>query len=210
MRKVQMILLAAVLLLLSLTACADTQKTAASGRAQGSGQYGGSRTESERPAGTRGGSAGRAEGAPTRVRDSGAAPADLENNRAGVSGAQKTVTGKVKSIVGNEVVLIVTQAADTAGQRKNRENGDYTAAGSSQPQGDAARSSGPAVQSQAADQANFAQSAAREVTETYLIPVGMAVGNKDFSAIKAGNTLRLYFGTDPNDGSEIITAVELR
>jgi len=46
-------------------------------------------------------------------------------------------------------------------------------------------------------------------TQKYILPVGMKMGIKDFSSVSAGNTLRIYFGIHPNDGSEIITAVEV-
>ena len=48
-----------------------------------------------------------------------------------------------------------------------------------------------------------------EETATYLLPVGMAIGQKDFSSVKEGNRLTITFGTHPDDGSEIITAVQI-
>ena len=48
-----------------------------------------------------------------------------------------------------------------------------------------------------------------EETATYLLPVGMAIGQKDFTSVKAGNRLTITFGTHPDDGSEIITAVQI-
>ena len=48
-----------------------------------------------------------------------------------------------------------------------------------------------------------------EETATYLLPVGMVIGQKDFTSVKAGNRLTITFGTHPDDGSEIITAVEI-
>ena len=48
-----------------------------------------------------------------------------------------------------------------------------------------------------------------EETATYLLPVGMAIGQKDFTSVKVGNRLTITFGTHPDDGSEIITAVEI-
>lgn len=74
--------------------------------------------------------------------------------------AEKTVSGKVESIVGNEVTLLVS------------ENGV-------------------------------------ETSEKYLLPVGMKIGDKDFSSVKAGNTLKISFSTHPEDGSEMIVAVEI-
>ncbi len=74
--------------------------------------------------------------------------------------AEKTVFGKVESIVGNEVTLLVS------------ENG-------------------------------------AEKSEKYLLPVGMKIGDKDFSSVKAGNTLKISFSTHPEDGSEMIVAVEI-
>ena len=35
------------------------------------------------------------------------------------------------------------------------------------------------------------------------------IGGKDFSSVTAGNTLKITFGTHPDDGSEIITAVSI-
>lgn len=205
MRQSLAILLASILLLLGLTACAKTQKAAASGTPQGTRQYGGGNMpQGERPTGERT-NANRTEGAQMRARDSGA-----PNFSSGNHSAEKVVTGKVKSIVGNEAVLIITQSSDTTGQRKNRENADKLDAADSQEKNETVQSAEYEAQAQPADQAGFSESAAPEVTETYLIPVGMAIGNKDFSVIKTGNTLRIYFGTDPGDGSEIITAVELR
>lgn len=49
----------------------------------------------------------------------------------------------------------------------------------------------------------------QEQTETLLLPVGMKIGSKDFSSVKAGNTLKITFGADPDDGTEIITSVEI-
>lgn len=58
--------------------------------------------------------------------------------------------------------------------------------------------------------ANDSQRAsADEKTAVYLLPVGMKIGSKDYSSVSAGNTLKIYFGTHPDDGSEIITAVEV-
>lgn len=74
--------------------------------------------------------------------------------------AEKIVSGRVESIVGNEVTLLVS------------ENGT-------------------------------------EKSEKYLLPVGMKIGDKDFSTVKAGNVLKIYFGTHPDDGSEIIISVEV-
>lgn len=48
-----------------------------------------------------------------------------------------------------------------------------------------------------------------EETATYLLPVGMAIGQKDFTSVKAGNRLTITLGNHPDDGSEIITAVEI-
>lgn len=74
--------------------------------------------------------------------------------------AEKTVSGRVESVVGNEVTLLIS------------ENGV-------------------------------------ERSEKYLLPVGMKIGDKDFSTVKAGNTLKISFGTHPDDGSEIIISVEV-
>lgn len=208
MRQSLAILLAMLLLLPGLTACGETQKTAASGTPQGTGQYGGNMPQGERPTGERM-NANRAEGAQMRVRDSGAPDFNENNDSAGISRAQKIVTGRVQSIVGNEVVLIITQSSDTAGRQKNQAETDKAAAVSQEENG-TAKLAEQEAEAQAAVQADFSEGETPETTQTYLIPVGMAVGDKDFSSIKAGNTLNLYFGTDPGDGSEIITAVELR
>lgn len=210
MRQSLAIFLAMILLLLSLTACGETQKTAASGTPQGTRQYnGGNMPQGERPTGERS-NANRTEGAQIRVRDSGASDFSGNNHSAGISGAEKIVTGKVKSIVGNEVVLIIIQSSDTVGRQKSKENTDKTAAIASQEKNMTVQLNEQEVKAQNVAQTDFSEGETEEVTATYLIPVGMAVGNKDFSSIKAGNTLRLYFGADPGDGSEIITAVELR
>lgn len=209
MRQSLAILLAMVLLLLGLTACGETQKTAASGTPQGTKQYGGNIPQGERPTGERT-NTNRTEGAQMRVRDSGSSDFSSNNHSTGISGAEKVVTGKVKSIVGNEVVLIIAQSSDTAGRQKDKENTDKSAAAASQEKNGTTKLSEQETEAKTAVQTNFSQGETPEMTATYLIPVGMAVGNKDFSSIKAGNTLRLYFGTDPGDGSEIITAVELR
>lgn len=47
-----------------------------------------------------------------------------------------------------------------------------------------------------------------ENTQVYLLPVGMKMGTKDYTSITAGNTIKIYFGTHPDDGSEIIVGVE--
>ena len=162
--------------------------------------------QGERPTGDRASSGQRADGAQKWTRDSGAAIFS-EN-----SGAEKTVTGKVKSIVGNEVVLIVTHTSGAENKGGGIKNSADTAATDLPGSASAAQQSGqkPETESTGPADASERAGAGQETTATYLIPVGMAIGNKDFSAIKAGNTLRIYFGTDPNDGSEIITAVELR
>lgn len=87
----------------------------------------------------------------TRVCDSGAA-----GNGQGED--KNSITGKVKSMVGNEVVLLTTQDGG-------------------------------------------------EGQKTYLLPVGMSIGSKDFSSVKAGDTLKISFGISPVDGSETIIAV---
>ena len=128
-----------------------------------SGMYGDSPKGMSRPAGMtadgegkqRTGSAERKSRAPDEVRDSGAGESGLGNNE------EKSVTGKVKMIVGNEATLIIT-------------TGDGV-----------------------------------ETAESYLLPVGMRIGGKDFSSVTAGNTLKITFGTHPDDGSEIITAVSI-
>jgi len=48
-----------------------------------------------------------------------------------------------------------------------------------------------------------------EKVETLLLPVGMKIGTKDYTTVTAGSTITVYFGLHPDDGSEIITAVEL-
>lgn len=210
MRQLLAILLALVLLLISLTACGKTQKTAASGTPQGTRQYGSENMpQGERPTGERA-NANRIEGSQMRVRDSGASDFGSNNHSAGISGAEKIITGKVKSIVGNEVVLIITQSGDTTGQRKSEENADKAVDVASQDKNAAAQITEQEAKTQNVAQTDFSEGETPEATATYLIPVGMAVGNKDFSSIKAGNTLRLYFGTNPSDGSVMITAVELR
>lgn len=191
MRKSLSILLALTFFLLSCTACASTQKatSAASGEMpQAMKQHGsGEMPQGERPSGEKSSDSQRAAGDQKKVKDSGAAA--LNDNS-----TDKTITGKVKSIVGNEVVLIVTQASGIADKNTNKEKLTSASVNSSEN----------------ASKVDTADIASQEVTETYLIPVGMAIGNKDFSAIKAGNTLKIYFGTDPTDSSEIITTVELR
>lgn len=187
MRQSLSILLAFTLLLISVTACSDVQKAAApsgSETAQGTRQHnGGNMSRGERPAEARSAGGNYTEGAQREVRDSGRTGSGLDNDdNVDKNGAGNTITGKVKSIVGNEIVLIITQKTNTA----DKENSTDTSG------------------------AMQAESAGQEITATYLIPVGMAIGNKDFSSIKAGNTLKIYFGTDPSDNSEIITAVELR
>ena len=190
MRQSLSILLALTFLLLSCMACSGTQKVPSSAEGevmQGMKQHGsGEMQKGERPSGEKSSVSQHAAGDQKKIKDSGVAASNANS-------ADKTITGKVKSIVGNEVVLIVTQASVTDDKTANKEK--LTSASAS---------------SQNTSKADISEKASQEVTETYLIPVGMAIGNKDFSAIKAGNTLKIYFGKDPNDSSEIITAVELR
>lgn len=131
------------------------------------------------------------------------------------SNSSKIITGTVKSIVGNEVVLIVTQNSVGAQTQENKEismnvKDDSSADNiSSQQELGSKQQNDNALQQDTAE-LHAAGNEPQQVIETYLIPVGMAIGNKDFTAIKAGDTLTIYFGTDSNDGSEIITAVELK
>ncbi len=196
-------LLTIVFVLISVTACASPQQTAsASGpeNPQGMRQWSsGVNPQEGRPTGERPSGGRRGTGEARADRD------EAEASNAGSAGNSdvKTVTGTVKSIVGNEVVLIVAQKNRTAAKP------DLAYASSQETVSEQQDERTPA-DIFAENNGGGAESAAQEETETYLIPVGMPIGNKDFTAIKAGNTLKIYLGTDPNDGSEIITAVELR
>ncbi|MEA5136609.1 MAG: hypothetical protein VB035_10800 [Candidatus Fimivivens sp.] len=176
-----------VLILINVTACSTKQKVetpASSEISQGKRHSGGNMSRDDRPSGEQGTAEKATERLQKRVQDSGVS--------AGVSfrnGSENAIIGKVKSIVGNEVVLIITNNSMATGKENKRE-----------------------YESTNLSNNDFAEieSSKEDSTETYLIPVGMAIGNKDFSSIKAGNTLKIFFGTDQNDGSKIITAVELR
>lgn len=199
MRQSLSILLASVLLLMSFTACADTQNvelTANSGMPQEMGQHGsGTMPQGERPTREKSGDGNaRIEDGQNERKDGGPDASSAENS------VEKTVTGTVKSIVGNEVVLIITKTTDAVGKGREDKENPAQISDSSQEE-EPTENSTPQTEDSGTTQ---------EITETYLVPVGMSIGSKDFSAIKAGNTLKIYFGTDPNDGSEIITAVELR
>ncbi len=201
MRQLKIALLVSTLVLVNLTACADAQKTAAQETSRGERQRGNGMSQSERSSKTQTVGKNRTE---EKARDSGSFSDGTKNNNVNASDSEKVVSGKVKSIVGNEVVLIITPGNGIT-TSKNKENAGRT---DSQNTSNAAGSSEPAAPT--VDRSASPESAATEETQTYLIPVGMAVGSKDFSAIKAGNTLKIYFGTDSVDGDEIITAVELR
>lgn len=209
MRQSISTLLAIAFVLISATACTNAQQTAsASGAANqqemrqhssSGGMPQGERPTGEMPSGSK----------------RGTGEAKAGKNETGLSNESsdsdvKTVMGTVKSIVGNEVVLIVAQKSNASAESTNQGKSANTTGGSSQA-GSVNQQSDSATGTKAVDNSDTsAESSAQEETETYLIPVGMSIGNKDFTSIKAGNTLKIYFGTDSNDGSEMITAVELR
>ena len=149
--------------------------------------------------------------------------------------ATKVITGTVESIVGNEITLLI--ASETEGAQSRQDNQSETAdnqqmsggldgertkraegerpqrsEGMTMPDGsmpqrrqrteksEAAESDGTSLAEKSADTAKTAK---------YLLPVGMSMGSKDYSSVTAGNTLKIYFGIHPQDGSEMITAVEV-
>lgn len=193
MKKLIVSLIIFVLLLISVTACSAKQKVetpASSEISQGKRHNGGNTLRGERPSGEQNTVEKNTERSQKKVQDSGIPVSANQNGELSYqNNSEKSIVGKVKSIVGNEVVLIVTKNSTATGKENIAESESSNL------------SNGKMTEN---------ESAKKEFTETYLIPVGMAIGNKDFSSIKAGNTLKLYFGTDQNDGSIIITAVELR
>lgn len=193
MKKLIVSLIIFVLLLISVTACSAKQKVvtpSSSEISQGKRHNGGNTLRSERPSGEQNTVEKNTERLEKKVQDSGISASANQNGELSYqNSSEKAIIGKVKSIVGNEVVLIVTKNSTATGKEKIAESESSNL------------SNGEMTENESAN---------KEFTETYLIPVGMAIGNKDFSSIKAGNTLKLYFGTDQNDGSIIITAVELR
>ena len=193
MKKPIVILIIFVLLLMSVTACSTKQNVetpASSEISQGKRHNGGNMSRGERSSGELGTDGKTTERLQKRVQDSGVSAYDNQNGDISYqNSSEKAIIGKVKSIVGNEVVLIVTKNSTATGKENiaERELTDLSN-----------------------NNLTENESSKEESTETYLIPVGMAIGNRDFSSIKAGNTLKIYFGIDQNDGSKIITAVELR
>lgn len=181
-----------VLLLISVTACSTKQivETPASSEiSQGKRHNGGNMSRGERSSGEQGTVGKTTERLQKKVKDSGVSAGNQNGDISYQNGSENAIIGKVKSIVGNEVILIVANnstatANENISERKARDLSNSEMAEN--------------------------ESENKVFTETYLIPVGMAIGNRDFSSIKAGNTLKIFFGTDQNDGSKIITAVELR
>ena len=133
--------------------------------------------------------------------------------------AVKVVSGTVESIVGNEVTLLISSESEGLVSEKPSETAegeipDHSRAVNGRQQRmektDAER---PQRRQREEISNNFEKSGSNPVsttkTQKYILPVGMKMGIKDFSSVSAGNTLRIYFGIHPNDGSEIITAVEV-
>ncbi len=149
--------------------------------------------------------------------------------------ATKTVTGTVQSIVGNEVTLLITaqskgaEGSDTdnaerqnRGERGERPNREMAAGENAAEMPQAVRFAEGEREQRRAVRENTQQNSDGSATEetkngskseqqtvTYLLPVGMSMGSKDYSSVTAGNTLKIYFGSHPDDGSEIITGVEV-
>lgn len=202
----------ALLIVIACTACSSTEKVSSSagGEMRGSGS-GGTMPQGEHHASGSASSSERSEGVKNKSQKTDEVASNSESG-------EKFVTGKVKSIVGNEVVLIITQSSLTENKNLESETTKNEKASLSQAQETTAESSESSEATQAAtignnkveNEAESQPETETQVTETYLLPVGMTIGSKDFSSVKTGNTLKIYFGTDPDDGSEIITAVELR
>ena len=98
----------------------------------------------------------------------------------------ETVTGEVESIVGNEVILLLT---------------DGTAA-PAEPEAAATPAATPAA-SEAPAETEDAEAAQTEETEssgqataTYLLPVGMPIGTGDYSTVSTGMVLELSLDAD--------------
>lgn len=140
--------------------------------------------------------------------------------------AVRTVTGTVQSIVGNEVTLLISD-------QKSGENTERPARGE-RPFAEIAEGEKASDMPQRAEFADGERKQRREKAESaeagvengtdktadtvknteqqnnvFLLPVGMKMGSKDYSSITAGNTIKIYFGIHPDDGSEMITAVEV-
>lgn len=154
MKKFLPLFMAAAILLIG---CAETASQNQHSKAE-SVEKGAMSEKGERPQLSRGESGER----PQNMQKKDGFPADRMESAdfKSETNAEKTVSGRVESIVGNEVTLLIS------------ENGV-------------------------------------ERSEKYLLPVGMKIGDKDFSTVKAGNTLKISFGTHPDDGSEIIISVEV-
>jgi len=127
--------------------------------------------------------------------------------------ATKTVTGTVQSIVGNEVTLLITSGGgQQRAERPKREIAEGEKAADMPQRAEFAdgemRQRGAETENGMMAEDKKAERS-KEQTATYLLPVGMSMGSKDYSSITAGNTLKIYFGSHPDDGSEIITGVEV-
>lgn len=157
-------ILAAIFVIIMIVSTACNEKEASTAPVGGgSGSERGANGSFERGQGRN--AAARSESGAITISESGQRqrpqPAERDSGEeAGEGSAEKnSITGTVKSIVGNEILLVTGQG-----------DGDE---------------------------------------QSYLLPVGMSIGSKDFSVVKAGDRLRITFGEHPDDGSEIITAVAI-
>ena len=134
--------------------------------------------------------------------------------------ATKTVTGTVQSIVGNEVTLLIN--ASGTGRRTDRADRPQISAEAGEKASELPqraeftggeerkrRQREDDAKSASEETASAERGSKQQTTETCLLPVGMSMGSKDYSSVTAGNTLKIYFGSHPDDGSEIIIAVEV-
>lgn len=156
-------ILAAIFVIIMIISTACNEKAASTAPVGGgSGFERGANSSFERGQGRN--AAAKSESGAVTISESGQGqrPQPAERDSGGESGEgredRNSITGTVKSIVGNEVLLVIGQGGEE---------------------------------------------------QSYLLPVGMSIGSKDFSVVKTGDRLRITFGKHPDDGREIITAAAI-
>lgn len=98
----------------------------------------------------------------------------------------ETVTGEVESIVGNEVILLLTDGTAAPAEPEAAATPAATPAASETP---------AETEDAEAAQTEETESSA-QATATYLLPVGMPIGAGDYSTVSTGMVLELSLDAD--------------
>lgn len=152
------------------------------------------------------------ESSPVQTLDAEGQPGDAD----GASGTSTEADNADGQAAGGDTEGQAGDESETAGDTAPAASDDTSSRGSRAEQADpsAAQTQGNTVTGTVAsivgNEVTLTLSGEQEGEQAvYLLPVGMAIGRGDFSTVSTGNRLRITFGTDPQDGSEIITAVTI-